>query len=817
MMSIEAMSGAGQGSYYIDLAREDYYLEGGEPPGRWFGRGAELLGLSDTVQKEEFRHVLQGYSPDGQNELVQNAGKENRQSGWDVTFSAPKSVSTIWSQADNEMRQEIQEAHGEAVKAALSYLEDNAAFTRRGKGGLEKEEAGLVVATFEHGTSRAQDPQLHTHALVLNTGTRADGSTGTIESKPLYQHKMAAGAIYRAELASQLEQRLGFEIEREKFSFTVTGVDKGLIDEFSTRRKEIEEALSEKGFSSSKAASVAALNTREVKDHIPRDTLFERWKSIGQEFGWSTDQARELCKDCKPEKDMGNEAGTAIQTAVRRITDHDNTFTKRDLVRFTAEESQGKGLGAKDILSVVGDTLKTSPDIVSLGRVGDDIRYTTREILELETKMMSAAERLNASEVKAVKTETVQSVLSKRETFSEEQTKAVRHITETPGRIKAVSGMAGTGKSFSLATAREIWEQDGFQVIGAALSGKAAQGLEEGAGIKSETIHNTLFDLREEKLELSSKSIVVVDEAGMVGTRQMNELIRYVEKQEAKIVLVGDAKQLQPVDAGGPFKAISEKIGFVELTEIRRQREEWAREAVQRIARGEASEMLTSFAEKGQLFVGKDRVELLDQAFQDWKREGVESPKDHLILAATNQDIRKLNDRAQQERFSANKLGSEKMRINSQTIFEGDRVLFTRNSRMFGVKNGSLGTVEKLNREEQILTARLDSGERVSIELEHYDHVRLGYAVTTHKSQGMTVENTYVVLGGGMQDRELSYVQASRAREKTRLYAEEGEAGDKLKELSKQMSQSHQKGLAIEHQREPQMKRQLKQSQEIGM
>ena len=220
MLSISPpLRGAGKGNYYLDLAREDYYLEGGEPLGEWHGRGAKELGLSGTVEREQLSSLLDGYHPKTKGELVKNAGAENRQSAWDLTFSAPKSVSVLWSQADAETRREIQQAHGEAVGRALNYLDHNAGSTRRGEGGAEKESGKLVVATFEHGTSRAQDPQLHTHALVLNVCTREDGTTGTIESRELYQQKMTAGALYRTELASQLEKRLGVETVRKNSWF----------------------------------------------------------------------------------------------------------------------------------------------------------------------------------------------------------------------------------------------------------------------------------------------------------------------------------------------------------------------------------------------------------------------------------------------------------------------------------------------------------------------------------------------------------------------------------------------------------------------
>jgi conjugative relaxase-like TrwC/TraI family protein len=247
VLSIGNLTG-GKGEYYLSLGREDYYLEGGEPPGKWQGRGAEKLGLSGTVDAESFRQLLSGYSPTG-TPLIQNAGEENHQPGWDLTFSPPKSVSALWAIADPATKKIIQDAHDLAVGKGIDFIESEAAYTRRGKGGEVIQRTGLVVAAFQHGTSRAQDPQLHTHAVCLNVGVREDGTTGTILSKPIYRMKMTGGAIYRAELAYQLEKQLGLVIERDGFAFNVKGVPQGLCEEFSKRRDQILAELERTGFS----------------------------------------------------------------------------------------------------------------------------------------------------------------------------------------------------------------------------------------------------------------------------------------------------------------------------------------------------------------------------------------------------------------------------------------------------------------------------------------------------------------------------------------------------------------------------------------
>lgn len=824
MLSIAGVAG-GRGNYYLSLARDDYYTKGGEPPGRWLGQGATALGLSGQVEGEELKNLLKGFSADGEKKLVQNAGADNHQGAWDLTFSCPKSVSVLWSQAESDVRRAIQEAQAEAVKEALDYLQDAAAYTRRGKGGTERIPTKLVVSAFEHGTSRAQDPQLHTHCLILNVGVGADGKTRTIHSQPLYAHKMAAGAVYRAELSNQLEKRLGLALERQKTWFEVQGVPESLVGDFSKRREQVEKALAERGVSGAKAAEKVTLASRPGKGHQPRGELLSAWQEVGRFHGFTAADVDRLLERQGHRHDLAGRADACIRLAALTITKHASHFPERELIRHAAVQAQTVGVSASVLRHRVKDALTRSPEFIRVGELNGEIRYTTREMLALEKKMLSQVETLKAVPSQALSETTIRSVEG---ALSDEQKKGLRHVTEAKNSIQVVSGMAGTGKTSTLRGVREAFEKEGFNVIGACLSGKAAEGLEEGAGIKSTTLAGLIgapelgypgilgvrpmapleenpSRLRDAALEfiplpepvrLPPKTVLVVDEAGMVGTRQMERLTEEALKAGARLVLVGDEKQLQAIEAGGPFASLGNRFGRATLTDIQRQREPWAREAVKKFAEGEALAALREYACRGLVSVAEDRDGAMQELMRAWKGEGAANPRDHLILASTNKESATLNRMAQVQRTLTGALGKQAVSVEDSDFHCGDRVLFTRNSKRYGVQNGSLGTVIQVDVRHDCLTVKLDGGRLALISVTDYPHLQLGYAITTHKAQGVTTENAYVLLGGPSQDRELSYVQASRARGDTRFFVNKLEGGEQFRELHKEIERSRQKDLA---------------------
>jgi conjugative relaxase-like TrwC/TraI family protein len=884
MLSISPIRRGGE-AYYLKLGPEDYYAKGGEPPLRAYGKALEGLGLrsGDAVSADSLRNLFRGYSPDGGTPLCQNAGRESHHPGWDLTFSAPKAVSVAWSQAGPRLRAAIEDCHNEAVSKALDYVEAMAR-SRVGKGGLElRRVAGLVFAIARHGVSREQDPQLHSHAVTPNVAPGKDGRWRTVFGQPLFEAKMTAGALYRAELA-RLLQALGFRVEKDRAYFTLPDVPRELVERFSTRRRRIEEELGAER-ADAKTSERAALMTRARKKAVPREELLRSWRAEGEKLGFDPEAIRHgPVRPRRPER----EAERLFAEALGRVTGQRSTFQRHELLRAMAELAPGTGLGSDDIRRACRSHLQSSPEIVRLGVVGKRL-FTTRGTLDAERRLLGDVARLAKRRSPLVDEDARSRAIAQTErklgaTLSDEQRAAVAHLTAREGSIQVLTGLAGTGKSSTLEAARRAWEEQGYRVLGAALSGKAAEALHDASGIRSTTLARLLLPTRERSflqayfaahkaalrnalrggfpstasflkymelarragppsvdskvetlrdayqaakdksrrsllgfrstraflrhmervgtrdLEVDSRTVLVVDEASMVGTAQMEKLIKEVRKAGAKLVLVGDPRQLQAIqDQGGAFSAIAKRVGAAELFDIQRQHEPWAKDAVRQAAAGKTLDALRQYAQAGLLRVANDRDEAMRALIGAWTKAGsAEAPERNLILSGSRSEAARLNAMAQQARLERGALPHEGIRHAGETLREGDRVLFTRNSRLLNVKNGQLGTIEMADPKRGRLSVRLDVGRVVPVKLSQYTHVQLGYAATTHKSQGCTVEGDAFVLLGSMQDRELSYVQLSRARGWTWLFTDRLTVGDHITELADRMSRSHEKQLASE-------------------
>ena len=492
------------------------------------------------------------------------------------------------------------------------------------------------------------------------------------------------------------------------------------------------------------------------------------------------------------------------------VTGEKSVFDRRDVVRALHRYIDHPELFQGAFAKAMGSTalVELAPEVRGAsGEVLEPARYSTREMVEIERGMVFSADRMSAARGRGVGEGHVEEALAARSYLSDEQQEAVRHIAGEE-QLAVVVGLAGAGKSTMLSAAREAWEREGYRVHGAALSGKAAEGLEESSGIASRTLASWDYGWQAGRGELGSRDILVIDEAGMVSSKQLARFIGEAERAGAKIVLVGDPEQLQPIQAGAAFRAVAERVGFAELEGVRRQGEDWQRQASQDFARHRTSEGFLAYAERDGVRFAETRDEARGEIVRDVLKDMSErSDGSRIVLAHRRADVRELNGAIRAARQEGGELLGERSYATNdgeRHFAPGDRVLFLENNRDLGVKNGMLGTVQEA--EEGRLTARLDTaqgqalGREVSVSTADYAAIDHGYATTIHKSQGATVDRAYVLSSGSM-DRHLTYVAMTRHREEARLYAGRDEFRN-LQGLSERLGRAGLKETTLDYARD---------------
>ncbi|MFW0168772.1 MobF family relaxase [Rothia sp. P4278] len=890
----------------------NYYTASGDPAGRWFGSGLAGIGRSNeqTVTKKDARAVYEdlahpdtkiplGKRPMKKTEAPQDAknasgktAKKTREAvaGFDLTFSAPKSVSALWAISDSATQTVIHQAHQNAVRTSLLWLENSIIQSRAGDGGIAKVEVeGIIASLFDHYDSRAGDPQIHTHAVLANRVQRkSDGAWVTLDSYALHKWVVATSEMYNAILFDELTELANTETEQRQAlknamkldesqskgnrRIELIGVPDELIAEFSQRSNEIERITNQKiedwkaknGDKISKKLILefrqqATLESRNAKvaQKLPLQSRLYQWRQRARALGLTPDEI--------VHKATGHHAATyTLETfstkAIEEIATHvlERTITKHPAfnranltasthrllgnIRCTNLEERA-AITNKIVDTAVAAAVELTPDRYQLDHLtqsgltlrgtsvfdlSEEKLYTTRAFLNIEADLMRGATTATGAHLS--ETEKARQVLSehvsdKGHALAPDQLEAAYQVTTSSRAINAIIGPAGTGKTSTLAGVRAAWEATYGQdsIIGLAPSAAAAEVLAKDLGISTENTAKWLYEsvgdgvarraeryqrinkrittleakqakdpssrfiaaaldaertklatviAEQSKYRIRAGQLVIVDEASMSATADLHQLYSQVQAAGGKMLLVGDPKQLDSVDAGGFLGWMENKGHSANLTSVWRFKNDWEKAASLALRQGN-TDVIATYREKGRI-IGTDSP--LDSAYESWlvdTNAGLSS----VLIAGTNADVLALNQRAQAERISQGAVDTSKATpIRNDLIAHiGDTILARQNNRQLTdengnfIKNGTRLTITDID-STAIIAQREDNSATVHLPKEYaQESIELGYACTIHRSQGLTVDTGHLALDDGY-NREQLYVGMTRGRQSNTMH-----------------------------------------------
>lgn len=791
-----------------EASRGDYYTRDGQDdsaPTQWHGPEKLLRSFGiDPEKPVELKHLgplMQGFHPVTGKPIRPAGSNGTRTAGIDLTYSPPKEVSALWATGSSYRRAQIEVAHHKAVKSTLERIEREVALVRRKTNGVQRFEKakGLLATEVVHTTSRLgkdqdehgiPDPQLHSHIMLI-AAERKDGVLAAIESKQLYQSAREHGAWYRSELAANL-QELGVGIERHQGNgeryFAVRGVSKGLSERWSTRTQDVHRAANlfrtrygrEPG--PGELDSIT-LSTRGSKTAAPPEEVNAAWRALGEEHNQTARRSEEAFHDWglhrDPNIDLGKELLENVTREASMITTHE--------LRAKAYELSAGVCRPADADRLVNE-LARSGELLQL----EGGLWTTRQLRELEQSTVGIAERRVTENAAPVSEEALKQ--ARREigrdikgSLSREQREALDTITGTGG-VTVLVGRAGTGKGVVISTAARSWQLEGNEVIGTAIAGNRAQGLKEEAKLdRAHTTDGLIKGVQKGRIKLSPNTVVVMDEAGMADTTRLAKLAQLTARENAKLVLVGDAAQLSSIGPGGLFAQLDGKVPTAELTEVHRANHEWERQAWEQIRAGEPGPALAQYQSHDRLHITDTRAEAVDAMVDHWElmRKGLPRNQAVMITDASNLERDQMNAMAQERRAQAGELGAHQVELPGKPygLRAGDEIIFSAQFRIPGqqrIENGITGTILETSRDEDKVTIRTNEREPREVEVDptEFSDLSLSYAVHVHKAQGITAETSGILIGGWQTDKEHAYVAVSRAREQTQIYVSREDLGE---------------------------------------
>jgi conjugative relaxase-like TrwC/TraI family protein len=789
----------GREAYYTrELATDhEQYLSGhGESPGRWYGAAATSLGLQGEASVAGFQRMFDGRNPTT-GELLGRPHGRNAVPGFDVVLRPTKSVSVLYGLGDAATGRAALSAHHAGLAEAVAYLDGHLG-VRRGHGGVQHVSGqGLLAVGFDHRTSREGDPLLHTHLVIANRVQGPDGRWTALDGRDLYRHRLAADAIYRATYQRELVRTLGVEwTPADSYgNRELQGMPEDLVRGFSKRTgqidAELDRLIADGRERTPRLVKWTVQATRKPKDHEAADTLYDRWRTEASERGMDPDTLVRTVTARTRDRvhDRTVSAVVAGQLFDRLAGPEGLTATASTFARPDVLVALGAGLaGAERIeFEALADRFLAERAVsVVADRALEERRWSTPDLLAVEQRLVASATGRMGEQTAVASHEAVRAALAAHPTAGIDQQAMVRDLCQGGQGVALVVGRAGTGKTFALGIARHAWQLDGYRLLAAAPTGIATMSL-QGEGFEDvATCDRLLGDLDRGGEQLDARTALVVDEAGMVGSRKLARLLEHAQQAQAKVVLVGDDRQLAPIDAGGGFRALRLRLGASELTENRRQQQAWEREALDLIRSGLVEEAVAAYQAHDRVVAADSKtaatLALLQDWWTAWQQAEHDPAQEVVVLAARRAEVDRLNSLCQELLAARRRLGPERLRVEDRQLTVGDRIVCGHNAiAELGVANGSRGTITALDLQARTLTLRLDGhgGRTVTLPRSYLDgrrrgernrRVDLAYATTGHRAQGLTRGRALVRLTG-TEDVNWLYVQLSRARQDTRLYA----------------------------------------------
>ncbi|HSH60408.1 MAG TPA: MobF family relaxase [Acidimicrobiales bacterium] len=739
--------------------------------------------------------------------------------GYDLVLRPPKSVSVLWALGDESLSGAIRDAHRQAVDAVLRFVEGQAVHARSRHSWIETH--GVVAAAFDHRTSRAGDPLLHTHMVTANMTRTVEGKWRAIDGRGLFDHGRAGGYLYHAHLRHNLTDSLGLAWEPVVNGHSdVVGVPRSVIEGFSKRRDEITEVVAESGLTSARAHQAATLMTRRSKEHgVEPATLLTRWRVEATELGFGPEQVR-ACLDrasvSRPSPEQTERLFDRL-AAPDGLTERAASFNRCDVVEALATclgnavdgDELGvladRFLGSSRVIPLTGAKTGRAKTIIrdaegTMVRAGGTARFTTPELLETERRVLRWAEDGFGLPVPTASSAAVETILASRPELSSEQEAMVRAVCGSQEALQPIVGRAGSGKTYALGACIDAYLASNVPVMGCAVSASAASRLEEATSLEqstgrpADTIARLLLELDDPMTGgFAPGTVCFVDEASTVGTRDLARLAAHAQRAGGAIKLVGDPDQLNSVDVGGAFRVLAARRGeeLVTLVQNKRQQDPTERLAVAEYREGKVGLALARYDREGKVIRSGSASESFDAMVADWYADRVAGINEPMI-AGPNAIRRQLNARARAMLKTDGSLIGPALQVAGHEFCVGDEVVTRANNRQLHaedrrrfVKNGSLGTVIEVDQAAGELVVDFTREGRIRLPSEYLQRgkVEHAYARTNFLAQGQDLQRTKYHPTDASRFEE-GYVGLTRAVDETKIYVVDGHADDAEEDVS---------------------------------